>query len=59
MSVTINKWAYRLQYNNYFGGVTAISKDQAKQKIMFSHSNYVDNVQKVGLISKDFEQNLN
>ena len=28
MSVAINKWGYRLQYNNYFGGVTAISRDQ-------------------------------
>ncbi len=29
MSVVVNKWNYRLQYNNYFGGVSAISKDQA------------------------------
>ena len=26
LSVAINKWKYRLQYENYFGGVSAISK---------------------------------
>merc|ERR1711902_346266 len=26
ISVAVNKWKYRLQYKNYFGGVTAISK---------------------------------
>jgi hypothetical protein len=31
MSVAVNKWKYRLQYLNYFGGVTSLSRDQFKQ----------------------------
>ena len=31
LSVAINKWKYRLQYKNYFGGVSAISKIHFKR----------------------------
>ena len=32
ISVAVNKWKYRLQYKNYFGGVTALSKSQVCRK---------------------------
>ena len=31
LSVAINKWKYRLQYHDYFGGVSAISKIHFKR----------------------------
>ena len=30
MSVAVNKWKYRLQYLNYFGGVTTVSRNDFK-----------------------------
>merc|ERR1712150_138617 len=40
ISVAVNKWKYRLQYKNYFGGVTAISKSQIKKINGFSNEFY-------------------
>ncbi len=31
MSVAVNKWKYRLQYQKYFGGVTTLSRNQYKK----------------------------
>jgi GT2 family glycosyltransferase len=36
----VNKWKYRLIYNNYFGGVTALSKEQFENVNGFSNSFY-------------------
>jgi len=38
--VTVNKWGYRLQYKNYFGGVTAVSKDQFQAMNGFANTFY-------------------
>ena len=42
LSVTINKWNYRLQYKNYFGGVSAISKGVFSDSFqsLFSHLHF-------------------
>jgi len=40
MSVAVNKWKYRLQYKNYFGGVTALSRQQFKAINGFANSFY-------------------
>lgn len=40
MSVAVNKWKYRLQYLNYFGGVTAVSRDQFKTINGFANQFY-------------------
>jgi len=40
ISVAVNKWKYRLQYKNYFGGVTAISKNQMHKINGFSNEFY-------------------
>ena len=37
LSVAINKWKYRLQYPNYFGGVSAISKIHFKRVCNSNH----------------------
>jgi len=40
MSVAVNKWKYRLQYKNYFGGVTTVSRDQFKKINGFANMFY-------------------
>ena len=40
MSVAVNKWKYRLQYKNYFGGVTAMSRQQFKTINGFANTFY-------------------
>lgn len=40
MAVAVNKWKYRLSYGTYFGGVTALSKDQFVKANGFANSFY-------------------
>ena len=40
MAVSVNKWKYKLIYKGYFGGVTALSKDQFETINGFSNSFY-------------------
>lgn len=40
LAVAVNKWKYRLIYNNYFGGVTALSKEQFENINGFANSFY-------------------
>merc|ERR1712223_92702 len=40
LSVAINKWKYRLQYHDYFGGVSAISKIHFKRMNGFPNGFY-------------------
>ena len=40
MAVAVNKWKYRLQYANYIGGVTTMSKEKYKQINGFANSFY-------------------
>ena len=40
LAVAVNKWKYRLIYKNYFGGVTALSKEQFEDINGFSNSFY-------------------
>ncbi len=40
LAVAVNKWKYRLLYARYFGGVTALSKDQFVDVNGFSNSFY-------------------
>jgi hypothetical protein len=43
MSVAVNKWKYRLQYLNYFGGVTALSTEQVlKHKLKQDRNQLTD-----------------
>jgi hypothetical protein len=40
LAVAVNKWKYRLIYGNYFGGVSALSKEQFENVNGFSNSFY-------------------
>eukprot|EP00095_Tigriopus_kingsejongensis_P003318 maker-scaffold612_size124412-snap-gene-0.25 protein:Tk03318 transcript:maker-scaffold612_size124412-snap-gene-0.25-mRNA-1 annotation:"beta- -n-acetylgalactosaminyltransferase bre-4-like" len=40
LAVTVNKWKYSLIYENYFGGVTALNKDQFEKINGFSNLFY-------------------
>ena len=40
MAVAINKWKYKIPYLRYFGGVTALSKEQMERSNGFSNSFY-------------------
>ncbi len=40
LAVAVNKWKYRLLYERYFGGVTALSKKQFREVDGFANSFY-------------------
>ena len=40
LAVAVNKWKYRLSYLTYFGGVTALSKNQMEKSNGFANSFY-------------------
>lgn len=40
LAVAVNKWKYRLLYERYFGGVTALSKKQFRAVDGFANSFY-------------------